>query len=217
LRECSLAMSETVRHPVFARIYAKLSPQAEKAGVGDHRRELLAGMNGHAIEVGAGNGLNFARYPPSVTEVLAVEPEPFLRERAREAAAVAPVPVRVVDGTADDLPADDATFDVAVASLVLCSVPDQQGALAELRRVLRPGGELRFYEHVVADTPRKAAMQRRVDEWGIWPRIAGGCHAGRDTLSAIEAAGFGVERVRRFDFKTGPVALPHIIGIARRP
>ncbi|MDX6377477.1 MAG: hypothetical protein QOE98_1780 [Gaiellaceae bacterium] len=211
-----LRMNETVNHPLFARFYALLSPKAEKAGVSEHRREMLEGLSGQVIEVGAGNGLNFAHYGPSVTEVLAVEPEPFLRERARAAAAEAPVPVRIAEGTADQLPAEDSTFDAAVASLVLCSVPDQLRALAELRRVLRPGGELRFYEHVVADTPRKAALQRRADDWGIWPRVFGGCHVARDTLAAIESSGFAVERVRRFDFKGGPVSIPHIIGVARR-
>jgi SAM-dependent methyltransferase len=210
-------MSEAVHHPLFARIYALVSPQAEKAGVAGHRRELLEGLGGRVIEVGAGNGLNFAHYPPSVTEVVAVEPEPYLRSRAQEAAEAAPVPVRVVDGTADALPVGGGQFDAAVASLVLCSVPDQASALSELRRALRPGGELRFYEHVVAETPRRAAVQRRLDEWGVWPRVFGGCHVARDTVASIQAAGFAVERVRRFDFKSGPVSIPHVIGAARRP
>ncbi|MEA2467958.1 MAG: hypothetical protein QOJ57_2084, partial [Thermoleophilaceae bacterium] len=149
-----MPMTQAVHHPLFARLYALISPKAEKAGVGDHRREMLDGLAGRVIELGAGNGLNFAQYPESVTEVVAVEPEPYLRSRADEAAAAAAVPVTVVEGTADRLPAADASFDAAVASLVLCSVPDQARALAELRRVLRPGGELRFYEHVIADTPR---------------------------------------------------------------
>jgi ubiquinone/menaquinone biosynthesis C-methylase UbiE len=109
-------------------------------GAIDHRRKLLAGLAGRVLEVGAGNGLNFAHYPPAVTEVLAVEPEPYLSGLAQAAAAQAPVPVRVVDGTADALPTPDASMDGAVASLVLCSVPNQARALAELDRVLRPGG-----------------------------------------------------------------------------
>jgi ubiquinone/menaquinone biosynthesis C-methylase UbiE len=151
-----------------------------------------------------------------VTEVVAVEPEPYLRDRAIEAARGAAVSVTVVEGVADRLPAGDASFDVAVTSLVLCSVPDQGRALAEIRRVVRPGGELRFYEHVVARTARLAAVQRRLDDWNIWPRLAGGCHAARDTAAAIERAGFTLERCHRFAFAAGPIAVPHIIGRARR-
>ncbi len=206
-----------VHHPLFARFYARVSPAAERKGVGEHRDELLADLRGRVIEVGAGNGLNFAHYPATVEEVLAVEPERYLRERALEAAAQAPVAVTVVDGLADQLPAPDASFDAAVASLVLCSVPDQADALAELRRVLRPGGELRFYEHVVSRRPGLAAFERRLDDWNIWPRLAGGCHTARDTTAAIERAGFAIERCRRFAFAPGPVAISHVIGTARRP
>lgn len=117
-----------------------------------HRRSLLAGLSGQVLELGAGNGLNFAHYPVEVTRVLAVEPEPHLRALAIDSAAKAAVPVEVVDGVADRLPAGESSIDAAVASLVLCSVPDQASALDEIRRVLRPGGQLRF------DQPR-----RRVD------------------------------------------------------
>jgi SAM-dependent methyltransferase len=202
-------------HPIFARLYAASSPGVERKGGAEHRAETLAGLTGRVIEVGAGNGLNFGHYPPAVTEVVAVEPEPYLRERAHEAARAAAAAVTVVDGVADALPAEDGAFDAAVASLVLCSVPDQAVALAELRRVVRPGGELRFYEHVVAEG-RRGAVQRRLDDWGVWPRLSGGCHGARDTQAAISANGWSIERVRRFDFKAGPITLPHIIGVARR-
>jgi ubiquinone/menaquinone biosynthesis C-methylase UbiE len=140
------------RHPIFARVFAKAGPAMDAQGTLEHRRALLAGLAGRVLEVGAGNGLNFAHYPPAVTELLAVEPEPYLRALAETAAQQAAVPIRVVDGTADALPSPDTGMDAAVASLVLCSVPDQARALAELRRVLRPGGELRFFEHIQADT-----------------------------------------------------------------
>jgi ubiquinone/menaquinone biosynthesis C-methylase UbiE len=206
-----------VHHPIFARLYARISPGAERKGAGEHRDELLAGLEGRVIEVGAGNGLNFSHYPASVTEVVAVEPERYLRAKAVEAARRASVPVTVVDGTADALPAEDGAFDAAVASLVLCSVPDQDAALAEIRRVLRPGGELRFYEHVIDDKPRVASLQRKLDDYNIWPRLAGGCHVARDTGAAIERAGFAIERSRGFPFAPGPFPIKHVIGIARRP
>jgi SAM-dependent methyltransferase len=206
-----------VHHPIFARVYARLSPRSERQGAAEHRDELLARLAGRVIEVGAGNGLTFGHYEPGVTEVVAVEPEPYLRARAQEAVAGARVPVRVVDAIADRLPAKDASFDAGVVSLVLCTVPDQARALAELRRVIRPGGELRFYEHVVSTRPRVAAVQRRLDDANLWPRLAGGCHMARDTVGAIEAAGFRLERVRRFAFPPGPVGVPHVLGVARRP
>jgi ubiquinone/menaquinone biosynthesis C-methylase UbiE len=209
-------MSAAVHHPIFARLYARLSPRADVKGVAEHRRELLADLAGTVLELGAGNGLNFAHYPDSVTEVAAVEPEDYLRERAADTAAGAPVPTRVVDAVADDLPFPDESFDAVVASLVLCSVPDQGTALAELRRVLRPAGELRFYEHVRPNNPRTAAIWQRADDWNIYPRIAGGCHAARDTEAAIRTARFRIERCRRFPFKGGPVTAPHIIGLARK-
>lgn len=178
---------DEVHHPIFARVYERLSANEDQRGAGEHRAELLDGLAGRVIEVGAGNGRNFARYPETVTEVLAVEPEPRLRASGVKAAASASVPIRVVDGVAGRLPAEDASFDAGVASLVLCTVPDQDAALAELRRVIRPGGELRFYEHVVSRRPGAARVERALDAT-IYPPLAGGCHLARDTLAAIERA-----------------------------
>jgi ubiquinone/menaquinone biosynthesis C-methylase UbiE len=141
-----------------------------------------------------------------------------LRAAARTAAADARVPVDVVNGVADDLPGADGEFDAAVASLVLCSVPDQATALAELRRVIRPGGELRFYEHVQADTQPTKTFLTLADKT-LWPLMAGGCHPTRDTAAAIEAAGFDIVQCRRFRFSPGAPEpkLPYILGCARRP
>ncbi len=206
-------------HPLFARLYARLSAKAEDKGQAEHRGELLSGLSGRVVEVGAGHGLNFAHYPDTVTEVLAVEPESHLRRLASSAAERSAVAIRVVDGTADHIPADDEEFDAAVACLMLCSVPDQGRALGELRRVLRPSGELRFYEHVLADETGLARAQRVGDRSGLWPLVAGGCHASRDTARAIEAAGFEIEHCRRFPFRAEVVevlATPKILGVARR-
>ena len=211
-------MPGKVHHPLFARVYARMADMFEAKGVAEHRDEMLAGATGRAIEVGAGTGLNFRHYPSTVTEVLAVEPEAYLRAKAEGAAQESSIPVRVVEGTADALPTGDETFDVAVASLVLCSVPDQMTALAEIRRVLRPGGELRFYEHIRSNKPRFARMQRRADV--IWPLTGGGCHTSRATDTVIERAGFEIDTKRYFIYRPSVFALPaapHVIGVARRP
>ncbi len=181
-----------------------------------HRQELLAELSGRVIELGAGAGPNFAHYPPTVKQVVAVEPEPYLREQAHAAAAKAAVPVDVIDGIADHLPAEDSSFDAAVACLVLCTVPDQATALAELRRVLRDGGELCFYEHVRSHQPAVARGQEFVDRL-FWPRAFGGCHTARDTPAAIAAAGFEIEQERRISVHPVIVAFPaasHTIGRA---
>jgi ubiquinone/menaquinone biosynthesis C-methylase UbiE len=208
---------EKVHHPIFARLYLRMTKSRTARGEEEHRRRLLAGISGRVIEVGAGNGLNFPFYPETVTEVLAVEPESTLRAAALEAAREAPVRIEVMDGVSSKLPAADGSFDAGIASLVLCSVPDQASALAELRRVIRPGGELRFYEHVVSERPFPARLQRIADAT-FWPRVGGGCHMSRDTTRAIEEAGFAIENCDRFPFSPGaPVPpLAHVLGVARR-
>jgi SAM-dependent methyltransferase len=206
----------TVHHPLFARLYHRVSPKMERE-VAQHRAVLLAGLSGRVLEIGAGNGMNFPHYPASVEQVIALEPEPYLRARASEAAASAPVPVIVRDGVADALPFADGELDATVASLVLCTVPDQERALAEVRRVLKPGGELRFFEHVRSPRPRKARIQAKIDAWRLQPRFAGGCHCARDTPAAIAAAGFAIERLTTVD--VGPAWIhtnPHVLGAATR-
>lgn len=213
-----MAGTTKVHHPIFARMYERMAAAFEAKGAAEHRDQLLANVSGRVIEVGAGTGLNFEHYPKTVIEVVAVEPESRLREVASTAAAHAPVPVTVVDATADELPAEDATFDAGVASLVLCSVPNQQRALAELFRVIRPGGELRFYEHVLAKNARWAARQHRVAP--LWRWLGGGCHPDRDTRTAISAAGFQIDECEDLLFAPNWVAkltAPHVLGRARRP
>jgi ubiquinone/menaquinone biosynthesis C-methylase UbiE len=196
-----------------------MSPNAERRGATEHRKRMLDGLAGRIVEIGVGNGLNFPHYPATVTEVVAIEPELTLRAASTRAASQAPVPVRVTAGVADDIALEDAAVDAAVASLVLCSVPDPDRALAELRRVVRPGGELRFYEHVIPRRQPKRLLLQMADRSGLWPAIAGGCHPARDTGAAIERAGFEIEIGEEIQFATsrfGP-AIPHILGVARRP
>jgi ubiquinone/menaquinone biosynthesis C-methylase UbiE len=207
----------TVRHPLCARLYARQAERAEALGLAGRRRSLLAGLSGRVLEIGAGTGTSLRHYPPEVTEVVAVEPEPYLRARLSEAASAATVAVTVVDAAAERLPLDDGTFDAAVASLVLCSVVDPDRVLAELARVLRPDGELRFLEHVASPHAGRRRAQRVADAT-LWPWLSGGCHLGRDTVGLLAAAGFAIDRDERFAFGIPPLDPPktHVFGVARR-
>ncbi|MFG1606687.1 methyltransferase domain-containing protein [Actinoplanes sp. NPDC049265] len=210
----------TRSRPVFAFLYGRAAEVMDRHGVAQHRRAAVAGLTGRVIEIGAGNGRMFAHYPPTVTEVIAVEPERRLRAAALVAAATAPVPVTVVDGLAESLPGPDGAFDAAVSALVLCSVPAPDAALASLFRVVRPGGELRFFEHVAASGPGPLRRVQRLCDKTLWPALMGGCHTGRDTAAAIARAGFRIAAIERFMFPaTGPSgpAGPHILGRAVRP
>lgn len=185
--------------------------------MGDRRRQLLAGLSGRVLEVGAGSGSNFRWYPPEVTAVVAVEPERHLRRLAHIAATDAAADITVMAGSAERLPFDDETFDAVIYSLVLCSVDDQARALAEAHRVLKPGGELRFLEHVRSLNLWLGRAQDLLDAT-IYPPLAGGCHMGRDTAMAVRRAGFDPVHVTRFRFPDGfptPTSI-HIIGKATR-
>jgi SAM-dependent methyltransferase len=203
-------------NPRFAKAYLRVAAKAEARGVAEHRRELLADLAGLVCEVGAGSGLNFAHYPATVTQVVAIEPEPTLREHAAGVARAAPVPIEVREGTADTLPVEDASCDAVVLSLVMCTVPDPAAGLAEARRVLRPGGQVRFYEHVRSAHRFVAVAEDLVAP--IWARFAGGCHPNRDAVGALTSAGFDVSVVRRFGFspQRGIPPTAHVLGRARR-
>lgn len=206
-----------VRNPFFSRIYPKINAFAEAHGGLEHRREMLADASGTVVEVGAGNGGNFPHYPQAVESIVALEPEPRLRKLAERAAAQSSAPVEVRYGMAGDLPLPDGSVDTVVTSLVLCTLPDVPRALSEAARVLRPGGRLLFYEHVVASDSRLARKQRIVNV--VWPKLGGGCSLTRDSEQAIIAAGFIIERIRRFDFLINgrrSVTSPSIIGVAHK-
>lgn len=202
-------------HPVFAWGYAKLGPHLDRRGTADRRRELLSRATGRTVEVGAGTGLNLRYYPPAVSEVLAVEPDLYMFRRLVAALDGAPVPVRLKRASAEALPVEGASVDTIVMSLVLCSVPDTDAALAEALRALKPGGRLLFFEHVRSQDARLARRQDRFERpWG-W--FGGGCHPNRDTLAAIGLAGFQVQEIERFDEPGAMLAKPHILGWATKP
>lgn len=202
---------------VFSRLYARVSQRMEMDGMGDLRSELLVEVAGDVVEIGAGNGMNFGHYPGAVVSVVAVEPEPYLRKLATSAAGQAPVPVTVLPGTADRLPLPDHCVDVAVLCLVMCSLDDRPAALAEVRRVLRPGGTVRILEHTIADTAMLRAVQRVADAT-VWPVVLGGCHTATDPIAAMRAAGFEITALRRFrfpDIRLNQPTSPHVIATAR--
>jgi SAM-dependent methyltransferase len=185
--------SQAVDNPFFARLWTTMS--AHEAGVIKAlRTENLAGLTGRVLEVGAGTGTNFAFYPDSVDEVVAIEPERHLVGHARAAAAQARVPVTVTEQTVEALPPGE-PFDAVVCSLVLCSVHDPDSVLRQLYSRLRPGGELRYLEHV-ASPGMRGRLQKLADAT-VWPRLFGNCHTHRDTERSIVAAGFEVDTARR--------------------
>ncbi|SDP13531.1 Methyltransferase domain-containing protein [Arthrobacter sp. ok909] len=200
----------------FGRSFARMGPRMDARGAAEHRRRLVEAAYGVVIEIGAGYGATFPFYPSAVTGVLALEPDPTLRGLARAAASKAPVPVTVQDGVAEALPAADASVDVAVSSLVLCSVADQAAALAEVTRVLRPGGVLLFYEHVRSAHRVLGAAEDLLTP--LWSRAAGGCHPNRDTAAVIAGAGLTVEGLERFGFSAlpGNPRLAHVLGVASK-
>ena len=200
--------------PSFGRSYARVGPRMDARGAAAHRRRLVAGAHGAVVEIGAGYGATFPFYPPAVSGVLALEPDPTLRALALDAAASAPVPITVREGFAEALPAADASVDVVVSSLVLCSVAEPSAVLAEAVRVLKPGGRLLFYEHVRSAHRVLAAAEDLITP--LWSRFAGGCHPNRDTAASIVKAGLAVEDLERFGFAVlpGNPRLAHVLGVA---
>jgi SAM-dependent methyltransferase len=210
------AAASKIDNPFFARVWPVVVTHETEA-VRALRRENLAGLSGRVLEVGAGVGTNFPNYPEAVEQVIAVEPEPRLAALARAAAAAAPVPVVVIGDSAEGF-SDGEPFDVVVCSLVLCSVRDPASVLRRLYSLLRPGGQLRYLEHV-ASAGGRGRLQQLADAT-LWPRLFGNCHTHRDTERLIVEAGFEVDSSRRE--WTLPVWAPLpvselALGRARRP
>jgi ubiquinone/menaquinone biosynthesis C-methylase UbiE len=181
-------------HPIFAALYDPMRASMERRWMGVRRRRLLAGARGAVLEIGGGTGANLAHYR-DVDRVIVAEPDPFMRKRLGQKLADARVPVEVSAAGAETLPFPDGSFDTVVSTLVLCTVPDQEAALDEIRRVLRPGGRLLFIEHVRAEGAT-ARWQDRLEP--LWGRLFGGCHPNRETVTAIEEAGFEIETFESF-------------------
>jgi ubiquinone/menaquinone biosynthesis C-methylase UbiE len=198
-------------HPIFAALYDQKSASAERRWMGERRRRLLAGARGAVLEIGGGTGANLAHYR-SVDRVTIAEPDPFMRNRIGPKLDEARVPVEVSAAGAEALPYPDGSVDTVVSTLVLCTVPDQEAALDEVRRVLRPGGRLLFIEHVRA-AGSAARWQDRLEP--LWRRLLGGCHPNRDTVAAIEEAGFEIETFESF-YPPDPLSalMPHVQGSA---
>jgi ubiquinone/menaquinone biosynthesis C-methylase UbiE len=205
----------TLRTRFFALTYDRQMAKTEQAGLAGFRAQLLAGAAGRVLEIGGGTGANLPYYGPAVEELTITEPEPpMLRRLAGKASEQAPA-AHVLRAPAEDLPFEDGTFDVAVSTLVLCGVDDQPRALRELRRVLRPGGQFLFLEHLRSDDPRLARLQDRMN----WlNRLVVCCDCNRPTLSCMQEAGFTVTHLEHRTLPRAPKFVgPAIIGSATAP
>ena len=198
---------------IFAAGYDHLMAGTEKATLRPHRQALISQARGHVLEIGGGTGANLPFYGDGVETLTLTEPEaPMVRRLERRLRESSPTPL-LLRAPAEDLPFEDESFDVAVSTLVLCTVDDQPRALRELRRVLKPGGRLLFIEHVRSDQPRLARWQDRLN--GVQLRLGHGCNCNRPTLDIVRAAGFTVTGLEHCELKRVPPFLrPLVIGSA---
>ena len=198
-------------HPIFAALYDRMNGAMERGWMGERRARLLSGARGTVLEIGGGTGANLPHYR-DVERVTVSEPDPFMREKLRPKLSWARVPIELSEAGAEALPFPDDSYDTVVSTLVLCTVPDPDQALAEIRRVLRPGGRLLFIEHVRGEGSA-ARWQDRIES--LWGRLLAGCHPNRDTVSFMRDAGFEIEALESF---YPPVPLsgltPHVQGSA---
>jgi ubiquinone/menaquinone biosynthesis C-methylase UbiE len=184
------------------------------AGMEERRRELLSRARGRTIEIGSGTGINLEHYGPEVTELVLSEPDPHMMRRLRAKVDSSSRPAEVVQAPAGELPFGDSSFDTATLVYVLCTVPDVEAALAEIARVLQPGGRLLFLEHVRSPDPGLARWQDRLH--GPWFLFGNGCHCNRDTVAAIEGSVLALEDLERDEIpKAPPIVRPMAVGSAR--
>jgi ubiquinone/menaquinone biosynthesis C-methylase UbiE len=193
---------------IFASMYDRMLAGTEDAGLRDHRRAIVGRARGRVLEIGAGTGLNLDHYGPEVTELVLTEPEEPMAKRLRAKLTKG----EVVSAGAESLPFPDDSFDTVVSTLVLCTVPDQEGAIAEIRRVLKPDGRLLFLEHVRSHEEKTAKWQDRLH--GPWKAFGNGCHCNRDTASALSRAGFQLDMETWQMPKAPPIVRPIIEGSA---
>jgi SAM-dependent methyltransferase len=199
---------------VFAALYDRLLAPTERSWLGEQRRRLLAGASGEVLEIGGGTGVNLAHYG-DVERLVVTEPEEPMRRRLEQRARSWARPVLVQDAPAEHLPFADSSVDTVVSTLVLCTVRDPSAALAEIGRVLRPGGRLLFIEHVRGEG-RRGRFQQRITP--LWRVLAGGCHPDRDTVAAIRRQGLEVTELTTLQPR-GPLEMvvrPVVVGIASR-
>ena len=203
----------SLRGRVFAATYDRLMAGPEQAALGGHRKRLLDGVRGRVLEIGGGTGANLPFYGEGVEELVLTEPEEPMARRLERKASEYSLPTRIVRAPAEELPVEDASFDFVVSTLVLCTVKDPARALGEIRRALKPGGQLLFLEHVRSDDARLAGWQDRLD-W-LQGRVGHGCHCNRRTVENIERAGFSIARLEHARFpKAPPIVRPLVIGAA---
>jgi ubiquinone/menaquinone biosynthesis C-methylase UbiE len=201
---------------LFAAVYDRGLKGTEDAGLREMRRETLHAARGRTIDLGAGIGANLELYPDAVSELVLAEPDPHMAKRLRQKLAESGRQAEPIEASAESLPFEDSSFDTAVFTLVLCTVPNPEVALAEAARVLKPGGRLLFVEHVRANSPGLARWQDRLEK--PWRFIGDGCHCNRDTVANIEASPLTVDRVERGKLpKAPPLVRPLIRGSASLP
>jgi ubiquinone/menaquinone biosynthesis C-methylase UbiE len=204
-------------HKWFASLYDRLQASAERSYMGRVREEIVGGARGRVLEVGAGTGLSFPYYNDHAEEVIATEPDPFMLERARRRAENLGRPIELRQAAAEELPFEDGSFDTVVSTLVMCSVDDPLQALSEMRRVLKPSGELRMYEHVRYDHAFGAFWQDLATP--MWRWLGAGCHPNRDIARLVHEAGFEFQRLEftKPDLPIPPwvITRPRMMAIAR--